>query len=1168
MPRRQWEISAVPHPCAIDRTALSGIRNKEDFHLDTIKDTNYAPLRLTSRRKSYASPNAYGRITEEIVLLPPGKGQKQICWYGLNGQLLSFAEVCVIVRLGVLEIFFALVAGLLSQAQVTAQVTWTYNSSATNPCPLPKECDAWRAFRAVHPSPYQAFAVGDSKDESVVIISEPPPSLSREQLDQALRGLFGDNLLQLSRFHWPTGVDGWLEDVVIRVRSSGDEREQVFSGKGFEAWQAPSWIVARLRLLHQMFFHTADGFWVDRPGDAPSGLPISDLSIGVSDLAAWVNPDESWQSISGDQVRKTRQLYAEAAPGVYYSGNGLIVLVIPNSAHLVELAPCFRRFAVASDLVVGASGLKHGGMLLFARQRQLDFATLPPLRFESLAAFAKAPAEHLAQSYERQRIFAGRVRNGEFAGWDWAPILLSPQLDDTEAGTLLNLADQILKSWSEHGSVEYYAFPYPKPPNYPFGEEAASEYFENKYLTTSLVFNWNTSGVATITTVNGADLLTGDRTGALTILYRPSNSVSEQKTGRRIDVPAMRRDADERAQNARNYFATMGDPILVRVVQHVMLFQSVQSFLNAADPKVTPKRSRSDVVAGVLTERATAWLKQIADGGPDVDPTLRAALQEFTTSSRMTPEQLARFIAFPQAIESDYQRAVQRYRTSYVNYKYAKDHLPEEEGRAHEIFVNTCNSVGGNYTLIGERGKCSWPQVMGDNTELVFASYFAYSKAVEKMQADYNLSVATLEKQSAALDNLEETYAQTAEFSKRLSRGSSSVDRDEVLHVILQATAGQVTSSSIRTPSIVLSKNTTETDFVGGHNIDLVPQRRVVAPRFRTEPAIDGDAKPVFGTKPPTKIQLMPADLGPARPAKEALEVRKSGNLLDELRHSAIKAEQSASSAWTEIELKAKSCECDVLVVNGEDGNIYSIRNAPPPAKQIVFGKSGIVDVIAEPPPSKTVRFEGFQESTVDNIARTTALVRDGEAAGPKGALETLTDFFKPAERRPGEVSYTVEREVSGQQERLILSHDAGSEISSAERLSWRTSTVTDVSPARWSELFGDEGRLTSSSSEALIVRFQSAQTTQARWLGIRVQATGAERAGIVARLRGVVERWRGSQPITPRRLDESLISLRAAIRKQLKPIDLEFYYKNNRGKIRAAELFVGTRCSHEGCGG
>jgi hypothetical protein len=185
---------------------------------------------------------------------------------------------------------------------------------------------------------------------------------------------------------------------------------------------------------------------------------------------------------------------------------------------------------------------------------------------------------------------------------------------------------------------------------------------------------------------------------------------------------------------------------------------------------------------------------------------------------------------------------------------------------------------------------------------------------------------------------------------------------------------------------------------------------------------------------------------------------------------------------------------------------------------------------------------------------------------GSEGSMQAISNFFKPAERGAGTVNYTIERELSGQQERLILSQDSGTTLPSAERLAWSTSTLMEASPARWSELFGGGGRLATASTDALIVRFQSTPT-QSRWLGIRVQVAAAERPGIVARLRGVVENWRRSQPTAPSRFGECLISLRAAIRKYLNPIDLEFYYNNNRGKVRAAQILVFKPCTYEGCG-
>jgi hypothetical protein len=450
-------------------------------------------------------------------------------------------------------------------------------------------CGLWLQFRATYPWPYQTFAAQEGGGEAVVIMSEPPPALSRDQLAQTLKALFGDDLLELNYDRWPTGLDGWLEDVVFRVRVSNHHTTEVLSGTNFATWKAPTDVVDRLRLVYRLLHHTSDGFWLDHiTGDEPSLAPIAELKIAVSDLGGWLADDQrGWSSAVGQGGRKTtKELYAEKVPGVFYHDGGIVALVAPRGVKLADLAPEFRRFAVASDLIVGAGGLKDGGLLLLGRLRQIALATLPPLRFESLASFVHNRADHLAQSYERQRIFAGRVSTGKYAGWDWAPILLSPQLDDSEFGTLLNFADQILKSWSEHGRVEYYAFAYRKPENYPFGSSAASEYFAQKFSTTSLLFNWNTEGLATITTVNGKDILTGDRSGSLTVLYRPSDVITKTINIERFNERRIQEDADARGKEAREYFATHGDPILVRVVQNVLLYQAAQSFLVVSDRRL------------------------------------------------------------------------------------------------------------------------------------------------------------------------------------------------------------------------------------------------------------------------------------------------------------------------------------------------------------------------------------------------------------------------------------------------------------------------------------------------------------------------------------------------------------------------------------------------------
>lgn len=58
---------------------------------------------------------------------------------------------------------------------------------------------------------------------------------------------------------------------------------------------------------------------------------------------------------------------------------------------------------------------------------------------------------------------------------DWAPIFLSPQLVDTEYGSLLNITDQLLKSWSNLGLTRYEGFVYAEPSSWPFAKPLPNE---------------------------------------------------------------------------------------------------------------------------------------------------------------------------------------------------------------------------------------------------------------------------------------------------------------------------------------------------------------------------------------------------------------------------------------------------------------------------------------------------------------------------------------------------------------------------------------------------------------------------------------------------------------------------------------------------------------------
>jgi len=1074
-------------------------------------------------------------------------------------------------KLGIL-LPILMLAGLSERGDAQNDKTagaWTYDPQ--NPravCPSMPACGVWVEFRKAHPAPYQTFAIRENGAEDIVILSEPSPALAREQLAKTVKALFRDDLLELSYDRWPTGLDGWLEDVVLRVRAGGAAKEAVMSGASFKAWDASAGIVDRLKYLHRIIYHTTDGFWLDRLAGAeqPAVKGIEELKIPASDLASWLGDEKKiWLSASDPAGKKTtRELYKEKVAGVYSSDEGTVVLVAPKGIRLTDMTADFRRFAVASDLIVGAAGMNGGGMLLFGRSRQLPFATLPPLRFESFASFARNRSEHLAQSYERQRIFAGKIRTGPYAGWDWAPILLSSQLDDSEFGTLLNLADQVLKSWSQHGDVDYYAWGYPKPEKYPFGAVAASEYFEQKFLTTSLLFNWNTEGFATITTVNGRDVLTGDRTGALTVLYRPANSLGGSLSGE--EQRFIQEEADMRAAATRDYFAARGDPLLVRVVQNVLLYQAVQSFLTVGDAQEPHRASRSDLVAAGLLKQATAWLQQIEAGRTESDQQVRVTLSKFMGTSGYTNQRMAEVLASPQTVERDLQRAYEHYRTTRDEARWMPGYLIEALGKAEGLFASACHSVDGNIEKTVKGEVCRWKVGFGLTEQEAFAKYDAYVAGVKKMEADLEATGAKLDSQAKELKALEDNYEKASAIAKQLSGKTGSVELDDVLRGVLATTAGLPTPGSIRTPSVVLSRNTLNVESIGGHNIDLVPGRRLIAPTFgEVKPRVymNSEGRYVIPEAGKTGEPLV------ARTEAEAMQVRRKGSLLEEMRKASDKASEGKVARWTELQTKAKGCQCDAVVVQGEDGVVYFVRNAPPPVQQTILGKSGVIDALAGPPSLKVVRMEGFPDATAENIARSTAMI--GES--PKGSafdrmVDGISNLFTPVEERGSSVSVTIER-IGKAPEVLRISDESGAPFSFREPVSWKTSTLTSTTETQWKQAFGAQARFDPAVSDAVIIRFGAQPGTSPRLLGVQVEVARAVRPTISGKLRTAVQQWLVSQPLKPKPWGESVVELREAIRKQMKDSDLRFYYNHNKGKVRVAEIASPVGCwPHDLCPG
>jgi hypothetical protein len=284
---------------------------------------------------------------------------------------------------------------------------------------------------------------------------------------------------------------------------------------------------------------------------------------------------------------------------------------------LAPLRVPFREFAVASEAVFGGLWTTSGQAALLARNRSQPFDILPPLRFETFALLAEQSTDELSQSYERNTIFAGKLYSGEYPFKDWAPVYLSEPLIDTEFGALLNITDQMLKSWSEAGSVEYLYFTYPKPSSFPFGRRALSDILQKKNGASSVLFNWNTAGSAVILKEPALAILTVKQTGALPVTYGANGK------GR----PGAVHDLLDYEERAYTYFAGLQDPNLARVVQYTLIYQLFRAIAksNPDSPgRVSPAQLDPNIQARVQATRLLAFatwrLLQAIDTGTLQEP--------------------------------------------------------------------------------------------------------------------------------------------------------------------------------------------------------------------------------------------------------------------------------------------------------------------------------------------------------------------------------------------------------------------------------------------------------------------------------------------------------------------------------------------------------------------
>jgi hypothetical protein len=507
----------------------------------------------------------------------------------------------------------------------------------------------WRRFRAAYPYHIQTLALGAVQPAGrTLIVAEPPPAVTVAALQKTWPREFAAATIERHRL----GVDGWVADIVTRLPPASE--------------QATTELVQQLTAY---LFGTSYKSYALAIGE-PAAVPADNLDVAVStgQLATWFGlrpPEPGGLSqffdamlglavlIAFAAMLKTRRMkwvvgsvlllgviaararFDQPPPpdvllierhytrpprtlaqimggggGLYDSERrGMVVFVLPRSASLNAYQQALREFALDTDVILGAVGTDRA-IAIIGRERIVPASVMPPLRVETLLLLASVDSAELAQSYERRNLFAGRFDSQK--NRDWAPIYLSAALKDTEYGSLLNITDQLLKSWSQQGEVRYANFPYPNPEKYPFPVRLSTH-----VRASTITFNWNTKGVGYSDEIGAFRMLAFARTGSLPVDYLGERD-------------ARLRDAED---TAYEYFASSRDPNLARVVQYAAAYQIFRAFgTSATSPyAVSPDlldRPRLTIVAkGVLEMLRSDDAEQFANS---VDsPEDRKTVQEF-----------------------------------------------------------------------------------------------------------------------------------------------------------------------------------------------------------------------------------------------------------------------------------------------------------------------------------------------------------------------------------------------------------------------------------------------------------------------------------------------------------------------------------------------------------
>jgi hypothetical protein len=773
--------------------------------------------------------------------------------------------------------------------------------ASANPCAADERSDGvWALFRSANPLHTQIVGLTDpsAAGERVLLIAEPSPLLPKASFQEALRTVFGPALKSAELKRNPVGLDGWSEDVVATLSYP-------------QTPQGRLQLRADMSLLAERLFGTAYKFAPLKLSEtattaraaAPPRLDAPpSLNVSAAELNAWLF--KRGQTVAGLETGAdvaVDALLVNGSPGVYLSHErGLVLLLLPRDEPINLFRAALREFAMETDAIVGAVAAGERRLLIVGRERDTSLMSVPPLRVETILALAETQESELGQSYERTAPFAGRLESGDQNGRDWAPVYLSRDLFNNEFGSLLNITDQMLKSWSMAGMIRYVNFNYAPRAAYPFPHGVQEALGDPDELT----FNWNTTGVGAVVDFPQARIFTILRTGSLPVSYCPGETCTTQKT------PAVT-SAEEKAYD---WFSGLRDPYLGRVVQYSSLYQIFRAFPVKATRDEAPPPN-FDASAASLASSVREALAAIIDGKPE--QALQRDLIDFQKSLADVPRAVREAAAA--AAESEIKAAKEQFEAPGAILREVKEkctppaiaslaaELANRQARAEPIMCS--EDFSGNLEDM-ERVVRPVIALAGDSDETRRA-YLAAAKPIE---------TGFIKTPSIVL-----SWAQGLEvigghnLYSRATRIETTLDVPEG-HVQISETDG----------AAILKINPADSS----HSSELA--RAFERNEGHTDAEMTGvlskevaNARPL--RLPEQGLALLDVPLGEGR----GLSVKLEGNL--EIGEIGQRPALNGTNIVTQYQAEATARNLDLFVARNEDG-FYVLRYAPPPAISIAAG--------------------------------------------------------------------------------------------------------------------------------------------------------------------------------------------------------------------------------------